>query len=73
MLLSLQMYIFVHIIKSLMRRFYFKYTGHSQLHLRHDGIQMHFVSSFLWNIIIRYLLSTMGISNQDDTFGNTDM
>ena len=41
-------------IRSLMRRFYFKYTGHSQLHVRHYGIQMHFVLSFLRNIIIRH-------------------
>ena len=45
-----------------MGRFYFKYTGHSQLHVRHDGIQMHFVLSFLWNIIIRHSLSAMEIS-----------
>ena len=56
-----------------MGRFYFKYTGHSQLHVRHDRMQTHFVLSFLWYIIIRHLLSTMEISNQDNTFGNTDM
>ena len=63
------MYILCAFIKSLMGRFYFKYTGHSQLHVRHDGIQMHFVLSFLWNIFIRHLLSTMEISNQDNAFG----
>ena len=56
-----------------MRRFYFKYTGHSQLHVGHDGIQMHFVLIFLWNIVIRLMLSTAEIFNQDNTFGNTDL
>ena len=55
-----------------MGRFFFKYTGHSQLHVRHEG-----VDAFCFEFLVEYnyssFLSTMEMSNQDDTFGNTDM